>query len=230
MGGVFKELTKPAPKAGSSMPGAGKKYGALKLSSGQIELDKAISRVRSSGLPSKQKKIAEAELLTLGRQNLIGTRVTKAKIAGVGGELKGLIGEPATAEVQRVVERLFEGRSERTGVDIEQEIRMRTRNLHSWQKDAAVILLRGLDQKGKPLRKHNVVFNQDIAQVAGELGGKYGKYSAQKFEKPFYPSKEDDATKGVPESHASQRTVGLREGLLPGWGRRTGDEQNSNNK
>ncbi|HEY4509973.1 MAG TPA: hypothetical protein VJC15_03255 [Candidatus Paceibacterota bacterium] len=227
-GSLLKELTKSAPKIGNGVQNASTRYGAL--SSGQIELDKAIRHVRSSNLPSKEKKIMEADLLVRGTQNLTGTRVTKEKVAAVEKELKGLVGESAAAEVQRVLGGLFQGGRERTGVDVEKAIRMHTRNLHGWQKEAAARRLAGLDQKGKPLRKNNVLFNEDIAQAAANLGSRGGKYSTQKFEKPFYPSKNDSPANGAqPEGRPEKRVVGLREGLF-GMGRRQDNDTKSDNK
>jgi len=178
------------PKAGRGQNATGKEYAILKRYGGvteELDLEKALHFLQGSNMPLAAKKLAEAELRTLGRANLTGNHITQEKIATAKEELEGIIGAPQTAEVIKTLEGMFDRGRERTGQEIEKRVRG-AKNLHPYQREVAARLLGGLDQKGQPLRKYGRISHQHIAQTAERLRSTMGEHAATLFERPFSPA------------------------------------------
>jgi len=103
----------------------------------------------------------------------------------------------------------------------------RVKNVRKEQKPIAEQILRGLlPPFEQSSQKH--LTQEKLAEVVKETEERFGKETAAQLERIFgVQTAGQDSSKGTPQT--SKRVVGLREGFLGGWGRRTSGGDAGNN-
>lgn len=180
--------------------------------------------VRGSSLPRDERVLAELRLENTIYNPLrkddphFSEREKEATIERV----RELYGDTVAREAEKRLNDAFLGKPLISGRKADEALRS-IRQFGKNTQEGLRIIARGYDPKVQLGKGAKVLTNEKISDVITETETKSGRYPAEVLKKGFRAKEAGEDSSGAARPKASERIVGLREGLLPGFGKKSGE-------